>query len=80
MPDLIILRLHPIEPMSGSDFRTLLNGLTITAFDLSFAKSVGGDQIGVAQGLADPHTGAHVAAPPAVPFPSSLLRTTSMLT
>jgi hypothetical protein len=58
MPDLIILRLHPTEPMSGAGFQTLLTGLASTAYDLSFANSVEGDQIGVAQGVADPHTGA----------------------
>jgi hypothetical protein len=57
MPDLVILRLHPAEPISGSDFTAFLSGLTITAFDLSFADSVGGVQIGMASGLANPHLG-----------------------
>jgi hypothetical protein len=58
VPDLIILRLHPAEPMKGPDFTACLAGLAITAYDLSFADSVGGVKIGTAQGLADPHTGA----------------------
>jgi hypothetical protein len=55
VPDLIVLRLHPFKPMSGADFTTLLNGLTLTAYDLSFGDSVTGVQLGTASGLADPH-------------------------
>jgi hypothetical protein len=52
MPDLIILRLHPTKPMSGDEFRPLLNGLSITAYDLSFADSSTGVELGTAKGLA----------------------------
>jgi hypothetical protein len=55
MPELVILRLHPSEPMDPGDFRTLLTGLTIDAFDLSFANPTDGDAAGSATGLADPH-------------------------
>ena len=57
MPELIVLRLYPSEPMDPNDFRTLLTGLTIKAFDLSFAKPTDGDSVGSTTGLADPHTG-----------------------
>src|SRR5436853_884507 len=57
MSNLIIIRLHPAEPMSGAEFTNVLNGLTITAFDLTFGDSVGGVNIGTASGLADPHLG-----------------------
>ena len=55
MPDLIILRLHPSEPMAPEDFTNLISGLTITAYDLSFGNSITGDELGQASGLADPH-------------------------
>ena len=57
MPELIILRLHPSKPMDPDDFRTLLTGLEIEAFDLSFADPTVGDSVGTASGLADPHLG-----------------------
>src|SRR5688572_25706724 len=57
MAELIILRLHPAEPMSGSDFTSLLQGLTIDAFDLTFGDSVQGVKIGGASGLGNPHLG-----------------------
>jgi len=37
MPNLIIIRLHPDKPVAGTDFTTYLEGLTITAYDLSYA-------------------------------------------
>jgi hypothetical protein len=55
MPDLIILRIIPDEPMSGADFTDYLSDLEITAFDLTFADSVQGVAIGSAGELADPH-------------------------
>ncbi len=41
MADLIIVRLHPGEQISPSDFRNYLQGLTITAYDLSYANPLG---------------------------------------
>ena len=55
MPNLIILRLHPAEPISGSEFSNYLTGLTINAYDLTFDNSSTGVLIGTANGLADPH-------------------------
>ncbi|HEY2295083.1 MAG TPA: neuraminidase-like domain-containing protein, partial [Thermoanaerobaculia bacterium] len=57
MATLIILRLHPSDPMAGTDFTAFLNGLSITAFDLTFADSTGGVKLGTASGLANPHLG-----------------------
>ncbi|WP_431970063.1 neuraminidase-like domain-containing protein [Nocardia sp. bgisy134] len=57
MPDLIILRLFPAEPMAANDFTTVLTGLKITAYDLTFAESVEGVELGSASALADPHLG-----------------------
>ena len=41
MADLIILRLHPGQQISPADFRAYLQGLTITAYDLSYANPLG---------------------------------------
>ncbi|WP_067836727.1 hypothetical protein [Nocardia lijiangensis] len=57
MSDLIILRLYPAKPMAPSDFTTVLSGLKVTAYDLTFADSVGGVELGFASTLADPHLG-----------------------
>lgn len=48
MPKLIILRLHPVKPIDGGIFTNYLNGLTITAYDLSFANNKEGNPIGQA--------------------------------
>ncbi|MFF4606442.1 neuraminidase-like domain-containing protein [Streptomyces sp. NPDC001339] len=55
MPDLIIVRLHPTEPVTAQTFTQALTGLTITAYDLTFGDSTHGVAIGTAKGLADPH-------------------------
>ena len=55
MPNLIIVRLHPVEPVDAATFTSFVSGLTIRAFDLSFADSVAGLDIGAASGVADPH-------------------------
>jgi hypothetical protein len=55
MPDLIMLRLKPSKPMAPGGFTALLTGLTISAFDLTFADSVGGVLLGNATGVANPH-------------------------
>ena len=52
MPTLIILRLHPVAPVDSATFASFVNGLTIRAFDLSFADSVAGLDIGSASGAA----------------------------
>src|SRR5215213_9873855 len=48
MPDLIVLRLHPVKPVDGADFADYLDNLTITAFDLSTGDP-DGQQVGQAQ-------------------------------
>lgn len=50
MPSLLVIRLHPVEPISGDDFTNYLDGLTITAFEISFNNQAG-TQIGQAQYL-----------------------------
>ncbi|MDH3643201.1 MAG: hypothetical protein OES38_13960, partial [Gammaproteobacteria bacterium] len=36
MPTLLIIRLHPVESVSGDDFTNYLNGLSIVAHEVSF--------------------------------------------
>lgn len=36
MPSLLVIRLHPVEPISAADFTTYLNGLSIAAHEVSF--------------------------------------------
>ncbi|EOD63596.1 neuraminidase-like domain-containing protein [Amycolatopsis vancoresmycina] len=55
MPDLIVVKLHPTQPVPVSAFRQALNGLTVTAFDLAFGDSTTGVPLGSAKGLADAH-------------------------
>jgi hypothetical protein len=50
MPSLLVIRLHPVEPISGNDFLSYLAGLTITAFEISFNNQAG-SQINQAQYL-----------------------------
>jgi hypothetical protein len=50
--DLIIIRLHPTNPESASDFRTDLAGLTIEAYDLMVDDTSPGEPVGTASGLA----------------------------
>ncbi len=55
MPNLIIVRLHPVNPVDGPAFTSYLNNLTIKAFDLSVgdpAVGVSGPKIGVQIGEA----------------------------
>src|SRR5215216_6527406 len=60
---LIVIRLHPIEPVSGNRFKTFLDGLSIEIFDLGMANLPGGASLGVAQYLAPP-----TLPPPLNPF------------
>jgi hypothetical protein len=55
MPDLITIKLHPTEPVTVSQFRQALAGLSVSAFDLTFGDSKTGVPLGSAKGLADPH-------------------------
>ena len=41
MPSLLVIRLHPIEPVTGDEFTNYLTGLSITAHDLSFTDPTG---------------------------------------
>ncbi|MET0453846.1 MAG: neuraminidase-like domain-containing protein [Mycobacterium sp.] len=50
---LLILRLHPAEPVTGNAFDEYLDGLSITAFDLA-TDNADGVQVGTAQYVAPP--------------------------
>ena len=41
MPTLLVIRQHPIEPISGDTFTTFLDGLSIDAHQLSFNDPTG---------------------------------------
>jgi|APLak6261663543_1056040.scaffolds.fasta_scaffold00218_3 hypothetical protein len=41
MPSLLVIRLHPVEPISGDDFTNYLNGLSIDAHEVSFNDPAG---------------------------------------
>jgi Tc toxin complex TcA C-terminal TcB-binding domain len=41
MPSLLIIRLHPVEPITGDAFTSYLNGLSIAAHDASFNNPTG---------------------------------------
>jgi hypothetical protein len=41
MPSLLVIRLHPTEPVTGDEFTNYLNGLSITAHELSFTDPTG---------------------------------------
>jgi hypothetical protein len=46
--DLIIIRIHPVNPTDGASFTDSLKGLTISIFDRSYANSTSGTLIGSA--------------------------------
>ena len=48
MPSLVIVRVRPSKPMSGTAFTDALTGLQVTAFDLTFGDSTNGVQLGSA--------------------------------
>ena len=48
MPTLVVVRLRPSKPTSGQAFTDALSGLTVSAFDLTFADSANGVQLGSA--------------------------------
>src|SRR5262245_2041573 len=66
MANLIVIRLHPDKPIAGSDFTNFLNGLTITAYDLSTADTRVGTKVGDAAYVAPPD-----ATTPWIPDPTT---------
>src|SRR5438046_759081 len=66
MADLIIIRLHPDKPTPGASFTAFLNGLTITAFDLSTGDPRVGEKLGDASYVPPP-----VPATPWLPGPAT---------
>ena len=53
MPSLLIIRLHPVDPITGDAFTNYLDGLSIKAFDVSFSDPAGS--------AAAPRTAAYIA-------------------
>ena len=45
MPSLLVIRLHPVEPITGGDFTNYLDGLSIDAYEVSFDDPVGSESI-----------------------------------
>lgn len=64
MPQIILIRLMPMQPTSGTDFSTYLTNLSIRAFDFSFGDTADGTPVGEAQGVWIPDTGINAAGPP----------------
>ncbi|HST64336.1 MAG TPA: hypothetical protein VLM05_04020, partial [Mycobacteriales bacterium] len=51
MPTLIVVRLRPTDPTTGAAFTAALAGLTITAYDLGYADTLTGVELGSASGV-----------------------------
>ncbi|KYC35938.1 hypothetical protein WA1_48895 [Scytonema hofmannii PCC 7110] len=66
MPSLLVIRLHPVEPIPGDDFTSYLNDLTIEALDISF-NNLTGSLIGQAQYLPLPPNPLGTLPPPLDP-------------
>ncbi|HZO90884.1 MAG TPA: hypothetical protein VFB38_21335 [Chthonomonadaceae bacterium] len=66
MADMIVIRLHPDKPIGGADFTNYLNGLTLTAYDLSTGDPKVGASIGTATYLPPPNP-----ATPWIPDPAT---------
>jgi hypothetical protein len=54
MANLIIIRLHPVNPTDGANFTSYLNNLQIEAFDLTFGDPKKGVSVGKAKGVWTP--------------------------
>ncbi|WP_373509400.1 neuraminidase-like domain-containing protein [Thiocapsa sp.] len=67
MPQVILVRLVPMKPISGADFSNYLNSLSIRAFDLSFGNSADGALVGQAQGAWIPNAGINAVGPAFTP-------------
>nr|WP_281720110.1 neuraminidase-like domain-containing protein [Nitrosomonas nitrosa] len=63
MPQVIVVRLAPMKPISGADFSSYLTNLSIRAFDLSFGNSSDGTLVGQAQGAWIPNSGLNAVGP-----------------
>ena len=66
MPSLLVIRLHPVEPIPGANFTSYLEGLTIRALDISFNNQAG-SPIGQAQYLPLPPNPLGILPPPLDP-------------
>ena len=66
MAQWLVIRLHPENPAAGADFTAYLQGLTITAYDLSTADPTNGAELGSASYVAPPN-----ASQPWIPDPTA---------
>ena len=58
MPSFLVIRLHPVEPVSAEEFTEYLDGLEIAAYKLSF-----NDPYGSEPDSAEIGTAAHISYP-----------------
>ncbi|MCP3818810.1 insecticidal toxin complex protein [Streptomyces sp. A3M-1-3] len=80
MASLLVLRLHPVEPVDGPDFAHHLEGLTINAWDLTTNSPLRGFEIGTAAYVAPeqpdvpwiPHPDTLIAQHSIVPLPPDI--------
>lgn len=49
MPSVLVIRLHPLEPVEANKFTDYLQNLTINAFDISYADTKTGTSLGQAE-------------------------------
>ncbi len=80
MPQVIIVRLVPMKPITGADFSNYLTNLSIRAFDLSFGNSADGTLIGQAQGAWIPNAGINASGPAFTPATQQILQHLSWYT
>jgi hypothetical protein len=75
MPDLIIVKLLPTKPTLPSQFRHVLEHLTVTAYDRTVDNSIEGVPIGSASGLLDPFEKVTVEPGPIPLLKKSIMQT-----
>jgi hypothetical protein len=74
MPQVIVVRLTPLKPTSGSAFSSYLTNLSISAFDLSFGNSSTGVLVGQAQGVWIANTGLAATGPAFTPATQKIVQ------
>lgn len=67
MPQVILIRLAPMKPISGASFSGYLANLSIRAFDLSFGNPTRGALVGQAEGAWIPNAGIDATGPAFTP-------------
>jgi len=74
MPQVILVRLVPMKPTTGTNFSTYLNNLSIRAFDLSFGDTASGTLVGEATGAWLPNTGLNAVGPAFTPATQKIVQ------